>query len=120
VYDPAIDEVVDLVGPHNLLYMVWKAKFTPPRTFTLDTHSVAVRLGRRRRWRIWLPRPLWRWVLGVVRFVQRADGQREDTVHVEIVIWHPLFGDFFGYDGTFRVTHAPPAPLSPRATQATG
>jgi hypothetical protein len=43
----------------------------------------------------------------VVRFVQRVDPERDDTVHIELIIWHPLFGDFFGYKGTFRITHAP-------------
>lgn len=104
IYDPAIEQVVDLVGPNNILYMVWKARFTPPDTFTLDTHSIAVQLRGRR---IWLPRLIWRWAFGVVRFVQRADRNREGTVHIELIIRHPLLGDFFGYNGTFRVTHDP-------------
>jgi Domain of unknown function (DUF4166) len=102
VYDPAIDHVVDLVGPKNMLYMVWKARFTPPGTFTLNTHSIAIRLMGRR---IWLPRLVWRWALGVVRFVQRVDENQDDTVHVELIISHPLLGDFFGYNGTFQVAH---------------
>ncbi len=59
VYEPSMDKVVDLVGPGNVLYMVWDAKFHPPRTFTLDTNSIALRFGRRR---LWLPKPIWKFL----------------------------------------------------------
>jgi hypothetical protein len=98
IYAADLDQVVDLVGPKNMLYMVWRAQFHPPDTFTLHTAACALRLGT---YRLWLPRWLWQWALGVVRFRQRVDAQREDMVHIGIVIWHPLFGDFFGYTGTF-------------------
>jgi hypothetical protein len=100
IYAADLDHVVDLVGPNNMLYMVWHAQFHPPDTFTLHTAACALRIGA---YRLWLPRWLWRWMLGVVRFRQRVDAQREDTVHIGIVIWHPLVGDFFGYTGTFTV-----------------
>jgi len=100
IYAMDLDQVVDLVGPNNLLYMVWRARFHPPDTFTLHTAACAVRVGS---YRLWFPHWLWRWALGVVRFRQRVDAQHEDTVHIGIVIWHPLIGDFFGYTGTFRV-----------------
>ena len=34
IYDPSLDKVVDLVGPRDVLYMVWDAKFHPPGKFT--------------------------------------------------------------------------------------
>jgi hypothetical protein len=98
IYAADLDHVVDLVGPKDVLYMVWRAQFHPPDTFTLHTAACALRF---RGYRLWLPRWLWQWALGVVRFRQRVDAQRDDMVHIGIVIWHPLFGDFFGYTGTF-------------------
>jgi len=104
VYDPETRYVADLVGPHDFLYLVWKAKFWPPSTFTLDTEACAAQIGRQK---LWLPRWLWPLLLGVVRFVQKADLDTEDTVHIELIISHPLFGDFFGYTGTFHVVRYP-------------
>lgn len=100
IYNPSIDKVVDLVGPRNVLYMVWDAKFHPPDKFTLDTHSIAFRLGRRK---VWLAQPLWKLLFGTVTFSQTVDVGREDTVHIELQITHPLFGRIFGYNGSFRV-----------------
>ena len=99
VYDPVLDEVVDLVGPRDALYMVWYARYHPPSDFTLATAAVALDVAGR-RW--WLPRWLWRWTLGSVRFLQRAEGTDSDTIRISLRIAHPLFGDVFGYDGTFR------------------
>jgi hypothetical protein len=100
VYDAARDRVVDLVGPRNALHMVWRAKFRPPDTFTLDTDACGIYLLGRVRW---LPEWLWPWLLGTVRFVQRAASVNGKQVDIELVIRHPLLGDVFGYDGTFLV-----------------
>jgi len=100
IYAPDLNHVVDLVGPNNALYMVWRAQFHPPDTFTLHTAACALRFGKRR---IWLPGWLWRWALGVVRFRQRVDTTHEDMVHIGLVIRHPSLGDIFGYTGTFTV-----------------
>ena len=104
IYAPDLGHVVDLVGPKDVLYMVWRAQFHPPGTFTLHTAACAIRLGRGR---IWLPRWLWQWLLGTVRFRQRVDPSREDTVHIGLVIRHPQLGDIFGYTGTFTATRVP-------------
>ena len=109
-YDPALDRVVDLVGPRDMLYMVWDAKFHPPGKFTLDTHSIAVRAGRRK---VWLPRPVWKLLLGTVTFSQTVDPEREDTVHIDLLITHPLFGRIFGYEGSFRVVRESKTPSPP-------
>src|SRR5688572_14191472 len=42
VYDADLDEVVDLVGPKDALYMVWYARFHPPTDLTLATAAVAL------------------------------------------------------------------------------
>ncbi|MBX3059494.1 MAG: DUF4166 domain-containing protein, partial [Anaerolineae bacterium] len=90
VYDAKMDNLADQVGVKRFLHMVWKGQFVPPRTFTLDTVSNAVRIGGR----IWyLPTWLWSFLLGRVKFVQ--------TAHVDLRIIHPLFGEVFGYIGTF-------------------
>ena len=104
IYDSSLRQVVDLVGPGNVLYMVWVAKFHPPSRFTLDTHSIALRFNGRK---IWLPRPVWKFLFGTVTFSQMVDPEREDTVHVDLLITHPLFGRIFGYTGTFRVVRVP-------------
>jgi hypothetical protein len=113
VYDLRFKHVADLVGPKNILYMVWKAQFHPPATFTLDTAACALRFGRRK---LWLPRPAWRWMLGVVRFIQRVDDAQDDTMHIDLLISHPLFGEIFGYTGTFRVIRTPVSQLASRVT----
>lgn len=100
IYDPALEMVVDLVGPVNVLYMVWEAKFHPPRKFTLDTYSIALRFGRSK---FWLPRPLWKFLFGTVTFAQTVDATHPDTVYIDLLITHPLFRRIFGYEGSFRV-----------------
>ena len=99
--------MVDLVGPKNVLYMVWEAKFHPPGTFTLDTDSIAFRLGRRK---VWLPRPIWTFFFGTVTFSQTADSGQEDMVHIHLLITHPLFGRIFGYNGSFQVVRVTEMP----------
>ncbi|MEM7343526.1 MAG: DUF4166 domain-containing protein, partial [Chloroflexota bacterium] len=61
IYNAHRQQVVDLVGPKDILYMVWQAKFHPPQTFTLDTEACAFRLGKRL---VWMPSWMWRWLLG--------------------------------------------------------
>jgi hypothetical protein len=100
IYDASIDKVVDLVGPKNVLYMVWEAKFHPPGRFTLDTDSIAIRLGRRK---VWVPKQIWKSFLGTVTFSQTVDSGRQDMVHIDLLVTHPLFGRIFGYNGSFQV-----------------
>jgi len=107
IYDASIDKVVDLVGPKNVLYMVWEAKFHPPGTFTLDTDSIAIRLGRQK---VWLPRPIWKFFFGTVTFSQTVDSGRDDMVHIDLRITHPLFGRIFGYNGSFQVVRVSEMP----------
>lgn len=106
IYDPEIGEVVDLVGPRDALYMVWKAQFHPPDRFTLDTHSIALRIRGRK---LWLPAWLWKLLFGTVRFWQVADSMDGDTVRIDLLITHPLLGRIFGYEGTFRTVRIPTA-----------
>lgn len=109
IYDRELDEVVDLVGPGNVLYLVWKARFHPPDKFTLDTHSCAFRIAGKK---IWMPRWLWKLLLGTVTFSQRADAVRPELTHVELLIHYPVFGSIFGYEGSFQTvrTKKPPKP----------
>jgi hypothetical protein len=51
-----------------------------------------------------MPRWLWQWLLGVVTFTQRVDETRDGTVHINLLVTHPLFGEIFGYTGTFQTT----------------
>jgi hypothetical protein len=109
IYDPKIGKVVDLVGPRDSIYMVWEAKFIPPDTFTLDTYACAFRV---RGQKLWLPRWMWMFLLGTVTFNQRVDPNQVDTVHIHLLISHPLFGRIFGYEGTFRTVRTTQQPAS--------
>jgi hypothetical protein len=99
VYDKQLGLAVEASGPKNVLYMAWRAAFQPPRTLLLNTAAWGLRFGR---YVLWLPNWLWPLVFGAVRFVQEADEARDDTVHIHMLITHPLFGKMFGYTGTFR------------------
>lgn len=104
IYDPAIGQVVDLVGPRDVLYMVWKAQFHPPDRFTLDTEAIALRIRGRR---VWMPTWMWKLLLGTVTFSQVADSTEGDMVRIDLLITHPLLGRIFGYAGTFRTVRTP-------------
>ncbi len=84
-----------------MLYIVWDAQFHPPDRFTLDTHSCALRFGTRK---FWMPRWLWKFLLGTVTFSQVADSSQGETVRIELSVLHPVFGRIFGYEGSFRAT----------------
>ena len=94
-----LGKVVDLVGPRNALYMVWDARFHPPDRFTLDTNACAFRISKRK---FWMPRWFWKFVLGTVTFSHVAESLDGDTVRVDLLIRHPVFGRIFGYVGRFR------------------
>lgn len=99
IYDPRLGMVVDLVGPRDVLYMVWKARFHPPDRFTLDTDAIALRFGGLK---LWLPKFLWKLLFGTVTFSQVAESMEGDTVRIDLLITHPLLGRIFGYVGTFK------------------
>ena len=99
VYDRRQDNLADLVGPGHHLHMVWKGRYIPPGTFTLETVTNAIRLGGRV---FYLPKWIWLPLLGRVQFVQTARAEAQDTVDVDLRIVHPLFGEVFGYQGTFQ------------------
>ncbi len=107
IYDAGLGEVVDLVGPGNVLYMVWNAQFHPPDRFTLDTNSCALRIGTKK---LWMPRWLWRFLLGTVEFSQVANSADGDLMRVDLLIRHPVFGPICGYDGSFRIIRTEKAP----------
>jgi len=104
VYDQVQDNLADLVGPDYRLHMVWKGRYIPPRTFTLETVTNAIRIGQTV---IYLPKWIWLPLLGRVQFIQTAREQAEDTIDVDLRILHPLFGEVFGYQGTFRAVRYP-------------
>ena len=103
-YDDTLQRVVEWLGPRRLVQIVWHVQFRPPRTMEILTEGVELRLGRR-RWR--LPR----WLTASVRAVERADAAREDAIHIELTVAHPLLGPLFGYEGTFRRQRLPLVPL---------
>ena len=104
VFDREQDNLADQVGPGRFIHMVWLGKFIPPRSFTLSTVTNAFQIGTH-RW--YLPRWLWRFLLGTVDFVQQAHEEDDNVVDVDLRILHPLFGEVFGYQGTFRAVRYP-------------
>jgi hypothetical protein len=83
-----------------VLGMAWEIAFQPPDTLTLDTRGWVFRLGTAH---VPLPDWLWPWTLGRADTVQRADVEADRVIHIELVIRHALFGDMFGYSGTFKI-----------------
>jgi hypothetical protein len=53
---------------------------------------------------------VWKFLFGTVTFSQTVDPEREDTVHIDLLITHPLFGRIFGYEGSFRVVRESKTP----------
>lgn len=99
LYDPELGKLADLVGPGNALYMTWETRRPEPGRFEVETHACAVRVGGRK---VWLPRGLARLLFGSMRFAQVADPRADDTMRIDLVIEHPLFGKIFGYEATLR------------------
>jgi len=99
VFDEKFNNLADQVGVGRFLHMVWEGKFIPPRSFTLETITNAIRVGGR----IWyLPKGVWLFLLGRVKFIQQAHADDERFVDVDLRILHPVFGEVFGYTGTFQ------------------
>jgi hypothetical protein len=92
--------VEEIVGPRDLAHMVWRGRFDPPATLTLDGVACGVRIAGR-VW--WLPGWLWPWLVGVMHLEQRAESMDGQRVHVRTTLRHPLLGDVFGYEGSFDV-----------------
>jgi hypothetical protein len=99
-YNPKIKRVMEWVGPGFAMGMIWNITLQPPNTLLLVTSGWILRLGR-----IQIPVPnwLWPWTLGRANTTQHADESKEETIHVELVIDHALFGEMFSYSGTFRI-----------------
>ncbi len=104
VFDETYQNIADRVGTNHFLHMVWDGKFVSPNQFTLDT----IANGFRFRDKIWfIPKWLWSFLLGRVKFVQTAHEDNEEVVDVDLRIIHPLFGEVFGYIGTFHAKKYP-------------
>ena len=100
VYDSRVKRVVECVGPAWVLRMAEDVQFHPPATLEMNLYAWVLQLGRLR---VQLPRGLGRWLFMVVYTVQRADENRDDTIHIDLKVSHPLLGSVFGYEGTFQV-----------------
>lgn len=61
----------------------------------------------------YLPRWIWLPLLGRVDFVQTALVDDDERVDVDLRIKHPLFGEVFGYQGTFRAVRREPGDDQP-------
>jgi hypothetical protein len=97
LFDPERDELAEKLGWKQILYMAWQGNLSKPDEFSFQTKSVALKFGDKK---IWLPR--WVWIcLGEVLFTQKA--LSENTTSINLVVKHPLLGDFFGYQGIFEV-----------------
>ncbi len=104
VYDHKMQNLADVVGNPRFLHMVWRGRYHPPDTFTLETVGNALRIGKRL---FYLPRWLWALTLGSVDFSQKAHKDDDNVVDVDLRIVHPIFGEVFGYQGTFEAVRYP-------------
>ncbi len=95
-YDRRLGAVVEWLGAAKRVAVVWELRFPTPLTLEIVTAGWALRLGRRL---VRLPRPL-----GVaVRAAERDDAGRDDLIHIDLTVAHPLLGPLFGYAGTFQL-----------------
>ncbi len=97
-YDDKMGDVGDFIGKWKFVYIVWEARYHPLDRFTLDTKICAFRFFN---CYIWLPRWVWERLFGILRCDQVADDIKGNTFSLDLVIKHPWFGDFFGYNGKF-------------------
>jgi len=102
-FDPSLNAVVDFIGFNDFIFLVWVAHYHPPDRFTLDTHACALQF---RKHLFWLPRWLWQFLFGIVRFNQTIDPEQSDCIQIDLIIWHPWFGDCFGYQGRLTVAQS--------------
>ena len=98
-YDFTKEEVGDFIGKWKFIYIVWKTEFHPSTKFTLDTNACAFHLNGRY---LWLPEWLWKPLFGVLHCTQEAENLESNNFHLDLSIWHPWFGDLFGYKGNFK------------------
>lgn len=94
-YDNQQKCVVEHFTPLNLLSMVWQFSFTAPTHLEIITSTCRLNLGA---WQIRLPR-LFHPHVHVIE-----DALDENTIQMSLTMSHPLFGDIFGYAGTYKIT----------------
>lgn len=99
-FDSVRQQVIEWVGPGKRLGMAWGMAYHPPRTLILNTRGWVLRLGTAH---LVVPDWLWPWTLGRADTVQRAEAEDDRVIHIELIIRHALFGEIFGYSGTFRI-----------------
>lgn len=97
-YDPVQHQVVEWMGPANLLQITWDVAYNPPHLIRITTRAVALRLNK---WTLTLPR----WASMTVRAIERAEA--DDIIHIDLTISHPWLGAIFGYEGSFRLSRQP-------------
>jgi hypothetical protein len=95
-YDERLGCVVEMAGPAGALAIAWGIDFQPPDRLELTCTGWVLRLGR---WRVRLPD----WMLGSGHATETAAAAQPNTIHIDFAVTHPLLGDVFGYEGTFRV-----------------
>ena len=99
-YDERLGCVVEMMSPAGAMAIAWEIDFEPPYRLELTCAGWVLRLGP---WRLRLPD----WVLGSGRATETADPAQPGTIHIDFAVTHPLLGNVFGYEGTFRVQREP-------------
>lgn len=93
-YDQKRQCVVEHFTPMHLLSMVWDLRFTAPAHLEIITRTCTLNLGK-------LQIPLPRLLHPHVHVIE--DALDDDTIQMSLTMSHPLLGDIFGYEGTYKV-----------------
>jgi hypothetical protein len=99
-FEPRLGVITESVGPGGVLQVAWDTRFRAPRALTFRQIGMGLMI---RGHRIWLSRPVWRWLFGTTRFVQLVDRDDGELLLIRMVLDHPLVGRCFGYSGSCRL-----------------
>ena len=94
IFDDQVACPVERLGPGQLLQMAWDVQFHAPATIEIRTTGCGLRIGQQY---MRLPR----FCYPTVRAIEIALPARDDAIHIDLSIEHPLLGRIFGYEGTF-------------------
>ena len=94
--DPRTHQIIEQMGPGELLEMQWDIIFQPPNVIRITTIGCNLKVGR---WRAKLPA----FAYPLVCAVETARASTPPSIDIDLTVSHPWLGDIFGYRGNFTV-----------------